>query len=266
MAQPDYYAVLGVAESSSNRDIKDAYRQLAFKYHPDRNSGTSGAADKMKAVNEAYAVLSDTGKRAEYDALKNRYGSSATRHFRTSYTEQDIFRDSDIQQIFEEMARAFGLRGGNEIFREFYGTHQSGFKMNRPGMSARGTIFSSHIGEKRDANNLRRTTFGLGKLTGFLLKLLAGISLPQKGRDIHDVITISREFAMSGGSFAYHHRRRTKKLVITIPTGVKEGQKIRLAGMGEDGNADLAGDLYLKVQYRKPLLEKIKHFINAIKS
>ena len=62
----DYYEVLGVPRSSSDDDLKKAFRKLAFKYHPDRNK-EAGAEDKFKEVNEAYQVLSDKEKRAQYD-------------------------------------------------------------------------------------------------------------------------------------------------------------------------------------------------------
>jgi DnaJ-class molecular chaperone len=67
MAPNDYYQILDVDQKASSKQIKAAYRKLAFKYHPDRNSKNPAASEKMKGVNEAYAVLSDTAKRREYD-------------------------------------------------------------------------------------------------------------------------------------------------------------------------------------------------------
>ena len=64
MSQQDFYKVLGVATDADEKQIKDAYRQLAFQYHPDRNSENPDAAEKMKQVNEAYAVLSNSKKTA----------------------------------------------------------------------------------------------------------------------------------------------------------------------------------------------------------
>ena len=105
MVQGDYYQILGVGGHSTQQQIKDAYRKLALQYHPDRNKGNPGAAEKMKKINEAYAVLSDPGKRREYDALRQQYGSFAYDRFRQGYSEQDIFRGSDINQIFEDRVR-----------------------------------------------------------------------------------------------------------------------------------------------------------------
>ena len=70
MAQRDYYEIVGVPRDASDADIKKAFRQLALKHHPDRNPGDAHAEARFKVINEAYAVLSDGDRRAQYD----RYG------------------------------------------------------------------------------------------------------------------------------------------------------------------------------------------------
>jgi DnaJ-class molecular chaperone len=112
MDQSDYYDILGLVKNASTKQIKNAYRELAFQYHPDRNRDNPEATEKMKHINEAYAVLFDPAKRREYNKLKQQFGNSAYSQFRKSYTEQDIFSGSDINYIFDEMAKAFGFRGG----------------------------------------------------------------------------------------------------------------------------------------------------------
>ena len=73
MSQEGYYGVLGVDQNASQTKIKEAYRQLAFKHHPDRNRENTASADKMKKINEAYAVLSNPAKKTEYDNLRTQF-------------------------------------------------------------------------------------------------------------------------------------------------------------------------------------------------
>ena len=77
MEQKDYYEILGLQKDAPHKQVRDAYRKLALQYHPDRNKDNPAAAERMKEINEAYAVLSDPQKRKDYDALKDAYGSSA---------------------------------------------------------------------------------------------------------------------------------------------------------------------------------------------
>ena len=69
----DYYKILGVSKTASDKEIKSAFRKLAQKYHPDKNLGDKKAEDKFKELNEAYEVLGDPQKRAKYDQLGSRY-------------------------------------------------------------------------------------------------------------------------------------------------------------------------------------------------
>ena len=103
MSASDYYRTLGIQPTASAKEIKNAYRELALKYHPDRNQDNPEAVNRMKAVNEAYAVLSNPQKRQEYDAIRTRFGSAAHDQFRKTYSEQDIFAGSDIFRVFEEL-------------------------------------------------------------------------------------------------------------------------------------------------------------------
>ena len=134
----DYYQVLGVNRDATPQTIKEAYRRLAFQYHPDQNRENLSAVERMKEINEAYAVLSDPKKRKDYDTYHEQYGTHGYDRFKQTYSEQDIFRGSDINQIFEEMARAFGFRGFDEVFRESYGQGYRTFEFRRPGVFGRG--------------------------------------------------------------------------------------------------------------------------------
>ena len=131
MDQKDYYEILEVDREASPKKVKEAYRSLAFQCHPDRNGGGTDALERMKMINEAYAVLSDPAKRRQYDSLRQTYGNSAYNRFRDGYSEEDIFRGSDINQIFEEISRSFGFRGFEDIFREAYGSGYRTFEFRR---------------------------------------------------------------------------------------------------------------------------------------
>jgi DnaJ-class molecular chaperone len=267
MEQKDYYKILNITKDASSKRIKEAYRELAFKYHPDRNRDNPENIEKMKLVNEAYAVLSNPSKRKEYDSFKERFGSGAYSQFRDSYSEHDIFSGSDILRVFEEIAKGFNLRGYDEIFKEFYGPGYQKFEFKQPGFFIRGVVFTGPFGSKKKTMDQQISEpRHFGRLSRYMFKKLTGTEIPQNGTDIHDSIDISPEMAGEGGPYAYFHNRKSKKLLVKIPPGVHEGQRIRLSEMGEDGKGGgKPGDLYLKVRIRKPLMKKIKDFLTDLR-
>ena len=255
----DYYQTLGVSKDATSRQIKTAYRELAFKYHPDQCKDPSGV-ENMKAINEAYAVLSNTQKRKEYDSLQHQYGEAAYGRFRSTYSEQDIFSGSDIHQIFEEMAKSFGIRGFDAIFKEYYGQNYKAYETSGQRFNARGFVFNGDMG--MPILNKSMITEKLGKIARKILPRKADRTQSPKAADYYDVIHIEPELAKTGGPYAYYLRSYSRRLVVKIPPGVREGQKIRLAGMGEAGkNGIPSGDLYLKVSLKEPLFQKIKAMI-----
>jgi DnaJ-class molecular chaperone len=257
----NYYQQLKVKPDASEQQIKEAYRRLAFEFHPDRNTNDPLAAEKMKAINEAYAVLSNPERRRQYDGLYQRFGDDANQQFRASFSEQDIFKGTDIQFIFEEMARSFGLRGFDDIFKDFYGQGYHSFEFRQPGVFGKGFIFNSRPGVKAGVSE---KTGLLGGFAQRMLHKLMGVYLPQRGSDIQDMITLQPDLARLGGPFAYYHRGLDKKLVVQIPAGVRDGQFIRLNGMGKPGSHGApAGDLLLKVRIKRPLMQKLKNLIDA---
>ncbi|NWF97723.1 MAG: DnaJ domain-containing protein [Nitrospirae bacterium] len=277
MEQKDYYKILGVSENASFEDIKKTYRKLAFQYHPDKNPGNE---EMMKELNEAYAVLSDEKKRREYDFYRNSYGFNARDRFRQTYSEQDIFRGSDINQIFAEFSKAFGFNRPEDIFtrNSFYGEQFRTFQFKGPGFAGKGFFFFGNISKPYEdilKNHSYQTENISGEKPSFILKLLLkgfkaiqkniakkyGLELPQKGKNVEDEITISPEIASAGGkvSYFYSNPDNPREIMIKIPPGVKQGQKIKLKGMGKAGKYGAeAGDLYLKVKVQKTILGKIK--------
>lgn len=275
MQETDYYDILGVPEDADQTRIKESYRRLAFQYHPDRNKDPESGT-KMKTINEAYAVLSDRAKREHYDAMRSQFGSSAYNRFKDTYTESDIFQGSDINRVFEEMARTFGFRGFDEIFREGYGQGYRRFEFQKPGFSARGYVFSgppfgrNQRGKNQGGNDqVPSPNFlqgNLGRVTRFILKRMTGFELPENGSDIHEVIRLSPLQALEGGPYPYRFRKRSSKLVVKIPPGVRDGQFIRLAGMGEDGKGGgKPGDLYLRVKIERPLGQRVKGLFSGLR-
>lgn len=264
MPDMDYYQTLNLPENASDKQIKEAYRRLAFRYHPDRNQDPESSA-RMKAINEAYAVLSNPDKRKDYDAVRRQFGATAYGRFRSTYTEHDIFRGSDINRIFEEMASAFGFRGFEEIFKEAYGDGYRGFEFKRPGFAARGFIFTGKPRKRGTSQSGGRPLFAQ-KLSRYLLRRLTGVELPERGTDVTETIVLTGREAREGGPYPYSYRRKSKKLVVNVPPGLREGQRIRLAGMGEDGaGGGGPGDLYLNVKIHKPLMEKVKDFFASLR-
>ncbi len=265
MAQEDYYKTLHIPKEADAKQIKEAFRKLAFKYHPDRNEGNPKAADEMKRINEAYAVLSNSEKRREYDSIRQQFGDSAHNRFRTNYSDQDIFRGSDINHIFEEMAKAFGVRGGDEIFKEFYGPEYQKFEFKRPGLFMKGFIFTGVWGKGKKQPDLFTAFRNINRFANLLADKIGGNSKPINGSDMDDTIHLSPEEAKSGGPFPYLFKKKKKKLVVKIPAGISEGQRIRLTGMGEEGKGGgRSGDLYLKVKIGRSLVQKTFRLVGQL--
>ncbi len=267
----DYYKILGVRETATSEEIKKTYRNLAFRYHPDKNPGSQ---ELMKEINEAYAVLSNPEKRREYDHLRQSFGSTARDRFRQAHTDEDIFRNSDINQIFEELSRIFGFSRPEDIFSRdaFYGRNYREFKFKGPGVSGGGFFFFGPMGNayRSDKVSAREGSLaskvmlkGLGMFQKMAAKRL-GIVLLENGRDRSDSLAITPEEASSGAKVRYilNQPGRSREIIITVPPGIREGQKIRLKGLGEEGkNGGEAGDLFLKVRVRRPFFERVKEIL-----
>jgi curved DNA-binding protein len=207
MATKDYYDILGVNKKASDEEIKRAYRKLAMKYHPDRNPNKKEAEERFKEINEAYAVLSDKEKRKQYDT----FGAEG---FRQRFSQEDIFRGFDFDEILSGL---FGGRGR----REFRFGGRGGFDF--------GDIFAGQGGYQDTGR------------------------MPQKGEDVLYELSISLEEAASGGEkrVSYRKNGRIEEVSVKIPRGIPSGKKLRLAGKGMQGrNGGPPGDLYLQISVR----------------
>jgi curved DNA-binding protein len=205
----DYYKVLGVEKGADQEEVKKAYRKLAMKYHPDRNPDNREAEEKFKKISEAYAVLSDPEKRKQYDT----YGSD---QFSQRYSQEDIFRNSDLNEIL----RGFGFGGMGGGFRS----------SGRRG----GFTFQSGGGGFEDL-------FRGGQ---------SGYSTPQKGEDLHYNLSINLEEAVAGAEkqISLRTEHGINEITVKIPAGINTGKKLRLSGKGYPGtNNGPHGDLYLNI-------------------
>ena len=115
---------------------------------------------------------------------------------------------------------------------------------------------------ERGNNNSKYVIIFAVKLVPYLLKRIFGTREPVRGKDLEDLIYLDAQQALEGVKGKYSHRNRSKELMITIPSGIKEGQKIRLRGMGKEGkDGGDPGDLYLSVKIKKPLLRRVRDLL-----
>lgn len=239
MSRKDYYKILGVGRNATEDEIKKAYRNLAMKYHPDRNPGKEKEAnEKFKQINEAYEVLGDPEKRKQYD----RFGTVGT---------GDIFGSPFTQAGFEEVMRDFGRRDlGFDFLKHIFDGFESfgrpgrvEFRAQRPG----GEIFHGHVSLEDMLGDLFGTRPGARREYAAVPFDEAFRQATEKSNDIHEQVTISSEKARRGVRMEY--KRGKAKIEITIPPGVKTGQKVRYRGarLRLDGQP---GDLYVHIKVK----------------
>ena len=288
----DYYKVLGIEKNADAEAIKKAYRKLALKYHPDRNPNNPAAEEKFKNISEAYAVLSDPGKRKQYD----NFGSD---QFSQKFSREDIFRDFDINQILRDMG--FGAGGGAGAGRRGSYTYRG----NDPfadlfGQSQRDHYQTPQKGADLQYNlniTLEESVFGADKklalqqdrqVDEISVKIPAGISTGKKlrlsgkghpgaqggsagdlylninvvphpifardGNDIYIEKSILFTQAVLGTSIDVPTIDGTIKR-IKSPAGAQSGTKIRMKGYGAPalkGTGSTKGDQYVKISIEVP--------------
>lgn len=223
----EYYQILGVAKNATADDIKKAYRKLALKYHPDKNPGDKQAEEKFKEISEAYAVLSDPEKRQQYDT----FGSAG---FRQRYSQEDIFRNFDLNDILRQFGFGGGFRsGGGATF------HTSGFR------SGGGSPFDNIFGQAGVRG-------GCGGGCG---------PQPVKGNDLTYEMTVTLDEVLHGAekTISLRQNGQTQNVSVKIPKGIEDGKRLRLTGKGSPSSAGgPAGDLYLKVHVEPhPIFQRV---------
>ena len=258
----DYYEILGVPRNATLDEIKKAYRELALKYHPDRNKSKE-AEEKFKEINEAYAVLSDPEKRKQYDM----YGPAG---FGQRYSEEDIFRGFNFEDIFRDLGINFGFDFGFDNFDEdFFSPFEQRQRAQNVGQSilyrlditleeaAKGAekeIKFRHIkkcphcngtGAEPDAKLIKCPECnGRGVIIAtrntFFGKIQTSMTCPRCGGSGKIYDKPCRVCNGTGGIVS------DEKVVVKIPPGIEDGARLRLRGMGDYAKGG-SGDMFVEI-------------------
>ena len=224
MEYRDYYKVLGVSKQATEKEIKQAYRKLARKYHPDVNPGDKDAEERFKEINEAHEVLTDPAKRKKYD----RFGADWQHHQQAGgqpggFNWEDYMAQAaggrqraggpHVQYEYVDASDIFGGKGGSG-FSDFFET-----------------LFGS-MGGARSAGTWQTAYQD---------------TRPKRVQDHEQKVEITLEEAFNGTTRLLQLDGR--RLEVKIPPGVRTGSKVRVAGeVGKGVTRQQAGDLFLKVQ------------------
>jgi DnaJ-class molecular chaperone len=216
----DYYAALGVTRNATEKDIKQAFRRLARKYHPDVNPGDKAAESRFKEINEANEVLGNPDSRKKYDELGANWRqydqARAAGQAPPPWGSAGHAGGRTVSQ--DEMADLFGDGTFSDFFSTFFGG-----AAGAPGQAG-----------PRGARGAP------GARTG---------RRPRRGRDIEHELELTLEEVFHGLTkrLALQSATGTRTVDVRIPAGVGDGSRVRVAGEGEQV-AGAAGDLYLRVR------------------
>ncbi len=263
----DYYEILGVQKSASEDEIKKAYRSLALKYHPDRVTADKKkeAEEKFKEMSEAYAVLSDSQKRSQYD----QFGHAG---IDSKYSSEDIFKNADFSSIFEDMG--FGGDVFEEILSSFGMFGGSSHRRSRGPGRGRDLEYEIEIsfdeaafGAKKTVNVPRNKTCdacnGSGAKPG--TKKTTCNTCNGRGQVLYSTgfINVSQACPKCRGEGAIINNpcprcdgagkvRSSQKREISIPAGVATGSRLRVQGEEDSGaRGGAAGDLYIYINVKE---------------
>jgi curved DNA-binding protein len=245
----DYYQTLGVAKSATEKEIKQAFRKLARKFHPDVNPGDKSAESRFKEINEAYEVLGDPDKRRKYDELGANW------------------------RMYEQAQQAGqGFPGGGPF--GFGGGSEGAWTINMGGPGGGYRTMTDEemhelFGNEDPFSDFFRTFFGGAGGPREAGGRARGARAPrsQKGRDIEHGVELTLEEAYHGATrrISIKEGGHTRSVDVRIPAGVKDGSRVRAAGEGSAGaNGGSAGDLYLRVQVKPHVVfERRGHDLHA---
>lgn len=265
MTKRDYYEALGVARNAPPDEIKRAFRQLALKYHPDRNPGNKEAEDKFKEAAEAYSVLGDPGKRATYD----RYGLDGLRgEGFTGFSGFDASIFGDFEDILGSLfgfGEIFGSRGrsrrdfpqrGRDLALELeISLEQAASGMEKEISLSR----AEHCPECRGTGispGTKKAECPTCQGRGQVRYQQGFFSVSRTCSHCHgagEIITSPCRHCHGSGL-----TRQKKKITVRIPAGIEDGSRLRVEGQGEAGGPGAnPGDLYVLIRIaRHPFFER----------
>lgn len=233
----DYYTTLGVSKTATDKEIKQAFRKLARKYHPDVNPGDKGAEAKFKEVNEANEVLSDPAKRKKYDELganwrayenagpgAGPFGGGSPFGGGAQRGQGGGFRSMTP----DEVEAMFGGDGGESPFSDFFKTFFGGVGADEPMSGGRSS---------------------------------RGRSRARKGQDVEHPFELDLEDAIRGSvhRLQLRHDGHARSVEVRIPAGVTDGSRVRVAGEGGRGTGSgPSGDLFLRIQLKPHPVFEVK--------
>src|SRR5947199_2282776 len=226
----DYYSSLGVAKTATDKEIKQAYRKLARKHHPDVNPGDKAAESRFKEINEAYEVLGDPAKRKKYDEL----GANWRMYEQAGAPGQGGFDPSQAGGGGWNVNFGAGSPGGTRTMtedemREMFGD-----------ANPFSDFFKTFFGGGMNADEPR------GRARG-----ARGARAARAGRDVEQEIELGLEDAYHGTMrrFSIRHDGDSRTVDVRIPAGVSDGSRVRVSGEGEEGSGGAqSGDLYLRIR------------------
>lgn len=227
----NHYAILGLDRDCTSTQIRDAYRRLAKRYHPDLNPNSAAARARTEALNAAYAILRDPASRRAYDHALDQ-ASQAAAPGRGAKIEQNITQE--VRLRIDDF-----LRGTSIEVRVNDPANSAGpenYRVNIPAMTAPGA-------------RLRLPRAGGRGFVQLRLKALPGFRFKIRGSDLRTDLRISTQRAETGGSEMIE--RPTGGMIrLTIPRRVKRGEIVRLAGEGMPKPRGGRGDLLVRITYR----------------
>lgn len=276
----DYYKILGVEKNSSKDDIKKAFRTLAHKYHPDKKGGDEA---KFKEVNEAYSILSDDKKRAEYDSYGRVFGNAGAGGAGQGGFQGGFGGFNGAGFDFSQFTGAGGAEGFDfgDILNDFFGGRATS-KVRRGrdisidvelsfeeavfGVERKILIHKTAVCETCKGNGgapgtefvVCKTCNGRGKIKEVRGTFFGSFATERTCDTCHGKGKVPKEKCKTCYGTGVH--KKEQEIKVKIPTGIENGEMIRLTGMGEAVSGGQPGDLYIKIHVRPhPVFKKEGH-------